>query len=792
MRLPRPTSTRWLAAALLCAVASAAARPAPAPTDPIEAAPPSEGLTAIRLHVEAGDTDRARATARAIAEDPARTRADRDRARFALGVLAPLAWWYEAEAAAQLDEPAAAIRLCEELRSRWPDGAHATDCLRVIALAHAARGHAAAARTAALAYDDEHPYGKITENVELLLVQWDADHAPARAIPRLRALAVAHETPLGGRLAESLLDALRARGHADAVVPDDTASLQRRALSLRETRRADLAWEVYEEIARRGATDPSAAAWAAAQADAFGWRARQWSFLLARYDARYRASPSAAAAWSAVKAGQRGGDRAAIRRWGRVLLEKHPGAPELRAHAEEVGRSLLLAGDYPTAIQAFDLAIARGGSTAKRAKTAAGIAAYLAGDRADARARLTEAAATGDRAARYWLGRTLRDAGADPRPVWGPLVAQDADDWYGRLARRGDAPAVARNGRWPREPTLPADFAPVDAVTADPLRLPGFAFPGGGPTLAPTETVLRVSEAAPPPSYPRAGFGAPDAGRASLRQGAALAGEAWPELAQVAELADLGLYDLSGPLISTVYAERTKALVRSGPRRTALKAWAPSPEQWRDIFLFARDHHHVARAAYGWAVRVPPADARAALQLAFPLAHDRAVWAASYARDVDPFLVLGLMRQESTYNAIARSRVGARGAMQIMPRTGHLLADLAHDTDFTAGDLEDPTVSVQYGITYLDLLLTRFDGAFPLAVASYNAGPFNASAWLAGVGPGVPTEVWVEHIPFRETREYVQKVTAYYETYLALYAPDHHGVVLPATPTGDHPEIVDF
>ena len=91
--------------------------------------------------------------------------------------------------------------------------------------------------------------------------------------------------------------------------------------------------------------------------------------------------------------------------------------------------------------------------------------------------------------------------------------------------------------------------------------------------------------------------------------------------------------------------------------------------------------------------------------MAYPLAHSRVVWDACRDHDVDPFMVLGLMRQESTYRATAVSRVGARGAMQIMPRTGHLLADLVHDTDFTAGDLVDPIVSVQYGIRYLGLLL---------------------------------------------------------------------------------------
>ena len=153
---------------------------------------------------------------------------------------------------------------------------------------------------------------------------------------------------------------------------------------------------------------------------------------------------------------------------------------------------------------------------------------------------------------------------------------------------------------------------------------------------------------------------------------------------------------------------------------------------------------------------------------------------------------MGLMRQESTYNSTAVSRVGASGAMQIMPTTGHLLADLAQDTDFTAGDLEDPQLAIGYGIGYLGLLMERFDGAFPLAVASYNGGPHNVSSWLAGTGHDMPMDAFVEHIPFRETRDYVKKVSQGYRSYVTLYGPDGAAVVLPTTPRGDHSEVVDF
>jgi soluble lytic murein transglycosylase len=88
--------------------------------------------------------------------------------------------------------------------------------------------------------------------------------------------------------------------------------------------------------------------------------------------------------------------------------------------------------------------------------------------------------------------------------------------------------------------------------------------------------------------------------------------------------------------------------------------------------------------------------------------------------------------------------------------------------------------------------MSRFDNVFPLAVASYNAGPFNVSSWLGGTGADMPIDEWVEHIPLKETREYVQKVTAGYAAYIQLYGPSGAGIALPPSPKGDHPEIVDF
>jgi soluble lytic murein transglycosylase-like protein len=256
----------------------------------------------------------------------------------------------------------------------------------------------------------------------------------------------------------------------------------------------------------------------------------------------------------------------------------------------------------------------------------------------------------------------------------------------------------------------------------------------------------------------------------------------WAGLDAAHDLASVGLYDLAGPLVGDLWELARRGRLRGSASDRDLS--------WRALLFAARDHHHVARTTFGlWEFDRDAAAVDQAWQLGWPVAHERAVWRAARTADVDPWLVLGLMRQESTYDPTARSPVGARGAMQVMPRTGWLLADQRDDRRFTPADLDDPSVAVAYGVDYLGRLLDRFDGVWPVAVAAYNAGPTRVAQWL---GPTrLPIDLWVELIPVRETRDYVRKVGAGYARYAALYAVD--GVSVPdATGRDLGPDVVDF
>ena len=124
--------------------------------------------------------------------------------------------------------------------------------------------------------------------------------------------------------------------------------------------------------------------------------------------------------------------------------------------------------------------------------------------------------------------------------------------------------------------------------------------------------------------------------------------------------------------------------------------------------------------------------------------------------DVDPALVAAVMETESRFKSGARSHVGAKGLMQLMPRTGRWMG---------ASNLYDPEQNVEAGTKYLRYLNQRFDGNLKKTIAAYNAGEGNVRRY-----DGVP--------PFRETRSYVKKVMSRYEQrkkQLENYKDEHAG-----------------
>ena len=141
----------------------------------------------------------------------------------------------------------------------------------------------------------------------------------------------------------------------------------------------------------------------------------------------------------------------------------------------------------------------------------------------------------------------------------------------------------------------------------------------------------------------------------------------------------------------------------------------------------------------------------------------------SKERQLNPFLVVSLIRQESRFQEKIRSIANAVGLMQVLPTTAEWIAPQIN-VDYSTTDLEDPEDNVMYGTWYLDSTHKQYENNSLLAIASYNAGPGNVSKWLKTLPTQDPDE-FVEIIPFPETKNYVRQVLGNYWNYLRIYNP---------------------
>ena len=149
----------------------------------------------------------------------------------------------------------------------------------------------------------------------------------------------------------------------------------------------------------------------------------------------------------------------------------------------------------------------------------------------------------------------------------------------------------------------------------------------------------------------------------------------------------------------------------------------------------------------------------------FPFLDSIITWSEKH--DLNPMLVTGVIRQESRFMPGIKSSAGAVGLMQVMPETG---AEMAKSMDLMQYKLDNPDNNVQLGTAYLDFTHRVYNNNSLLAVASYNAGPGSVSDWLSKKDLGDP-DLFIERIPFDETRGYVKAVFGNYWNYLRLYNP---------------------
>ncbi|MDO6783111.1 transglycosylase SLT domain-containing protein [Neptunomonas phycophila] len=214
--------------------------------------------------------------------------------------------------------------------------------------------------------------------------------------------------------------------------------------------------------------------------------------------------------------------------------------------------------------------------------------------------------------------------------------------------------------------------------------------------------------------------------------------------------------------------QRMRELLSFGLEYNARVEWNALVKQ-----LDESDKHAAAHIAYDWgwydqAIRgAALVKAWDDLDIRFPKPHLPLFAELATARNINRTWAIAIARQESAYHQTARSRVGARGLMQLMPATARETAK-KYDIDYKHPDeLFQLRTNVELGTAYLSQMLERFDGNTVYATAAYNAGPHRVKRWLEQRGD-LPLDAWIETIPFDETRKYVQNVLTYRVIYDVL------------------------
>lgn len=154
---------------------------------------------------------------------------------------------------------------------------------------------------------------------------------------------------------------------------------------------------------------------------------------------------------------------------------------------------------------------------------------------------------------------------------------------------------------------------------------------------------------------------------------------------------------------------------------------------------------------------------KSSMEIFYPLVSMKLV--QSRRHKIDPYLAIALIRQESAFNPKARSHAGALGLMQLMPNTAQKIARV------NKSQIMSPETNVRLGTEYLNRLKERYEGIVEYVLAAYNAGPERVDNWRRRY-PTSDLMLFVELIPFSETRNYVSLIGRNYYWYLTLYAPE--------------------
>jgi len=218
--------------------------------------------------------------------------------------------------------------------------------------------------------------------------------------------------------------------------------------------------------------------------------------------------------------------------------------------------------------------------------------------------------------------------------------------------------------------------------------------------------------------------------------------------------------------------------------RRLRETWANEDEVgWLLSLLFHRAgawhiSHHVPGERLGLELEPPHPGNRERWEVAYPRPFAEHVEAFAEERGLDPYIVWAIMREESGFRPDIESWANARGLLQLMLPTAN---DMARETgrgSVTASQLFEPAINIELGTMFMRVLANLFDDHPSLIIGGYNGGQGNVRSWLRARGD-LDFDLWVEEIPYSQTRHYVKRVTTTYWIYRWLYADGEPHVDLP-------------
>ena len=757
--------------------------------------------------------------------------------------LARYGAWYEALADHSRGRHLTAAKECKAYRDRWPNGPHAQECILLIADAYAAQGIRTKSTEAYQRYLSLNPNTPRKEEIELAIALATAKTNPSAGIRQLHSLALHHSYPSTDISVNIALDELAQQGH-ETQIPSDPSSQIARCTSLRRSGRFEEAWNAFVDIAQNLAPDhPSVAAWVEDNERSFAWGTRRYDLYAQNLTVQYVQKPDAELAWRIFQAWCRAGLWGHASAWAERSRQEHAQHWRWRNARDDHAWATMLAAHYDEAHLLWkELAKSRG-KFGRKAQFYSALCAHLASKPKKAEAEFGEVIRRGREwlaAGHYWRSkiRTAQGNVVGAQKDREAVSEHDDTGWY--ILLLGPPPTGDTfEGRWKGPlpgPTPTWNRPAVKSSTQETV------WPQPNENLDPKSVYPKVLEASEPPqidwkqlawnqqplhqtqsnteqittapstpvetiSLPLAGYTLPRGDEASIwydpenaekvfsqfvRDNQAI----WPTLPIALGLSNAGFFTDASDLVYKVYEEwkaNRGANTQGQTRSASISKVSCSSEEWRQMFLYVRDYYHAARVGNSLAKQAQnPTDKAAAKRIAYPIAYGNDVWHLSQKYNVDPFLMLGIMRQESVYRASALSGAGAIGLVQVMPQTGAKVAAMMGDPKYSPQQLLQPATNLRYGVYYFSLLLDRFNGVFPLAVASYNGGPHNMSRFTRQTRNGAEIDALVELILFDESRDYVKKVTGHYANYVDLYASDTSQVLIPTTMRGDDPSIVNF